>query len=341
MFKFRDDGKRSQKVSVAAAAAATVFTISIACPTAAYAESDPYTEIANAVASSAERETITRAQLHSENWIASNEAVQAIGDESQVTLHFDQAAPVSIGLPTEMSVADVGISRQGSIAMSGDSESAALSVETVDDGVRIATVIYDASQSNRFTYPLEAGTGARVNADGSADIFRMVDLEDPESNTEAVLEVSIAHVEAPWAKDANGRNVATRYVVQSGALVQLVDHESAGIVYPVVADPKITRPNFFQTLVRWNRAETKTIAGAGWGATGLTAVCAAAGTAAGGPIGAAAFGAACLAIAGSGVYTAGVADNSSPKRCLQLTITFTVVTSPVPWFDTYKGGNCK
>lgn len=146
---------------------------------------------------------------------------------------------------------------------------------------------------------------------------------------------------APWATDANGNDVATHYEVVDGSLVQVVDHRSSGVAYPVVADPQITTINWFQTRIRWNRAETATIAAAGWGATGLTAVGAAAGTAIGGPIGAAAFGAACLAAAGSGVYAAGVAQNSKPKKCVQLTITSTVISSPVLWWDTYSGGVCE
>ena len=148
-------------------------------------------------------------------------------------------------------------------------------------------------------------------------------------------QIEVALVQAPWAVDASGADVATHYELADNAIVQVVDHSEREISYPVVADPTFTQINSFQTRIRWNRAETATIASGGWGAGAITAVCGLAGAAAGGPVGAAAFAAVCLAASGSAVYTAGVAQNSSPKRCLQLTFTFTIITSPIPYFDTY------
>jgi len=44
----------------------------------------------------------------------------------------------------------------------------------------------------------------------------------------------------------------------------------------------------------------------------------------------------------AGVVFPVVAQNSSPKRCLQMTITNTIVTAPIPWFSTYPaGGYCR
>lgn len=41
----------------------------------------------------------------------------------------------------------------------------------------------------------------------------------------------------PWATDAAGIALSTRYEVQGKHLVQVVDHSGPGIAYPVVADP--------------------------------------------------------------------------------------------------------
>ena len=88
---------------------------------------------------------------------------------------------------------------------------------------------------------------------------------------------------------------------------------------------------------RFDDAETATLASSGWAATGISAVCALAGSAAAGSGGAAAAGAVCLAYAGTLVYQAGVAVNSSPARCVQLTWTSTApLWSPgITWIDTY------
>lgn len=50
-------------------------------------------------------------------------------------------------------------------------------------------------------------------------------------------------VPAPWARDANGKKVTTRFVpAEDGkSFLQEVDHKTAGIVYPVVADPIYAR----------------------------------------------------------------------------------------------------
>lgn len=43
---------------------------------------------------------------------------------------------------------------------------------------------------------------------------------------------------APWAKDANGRAVPTRYEIDESAVVQVVEHTTVSdVAYPVVADP--------------------------------------------------------------------------------------------------------
>ena len=65
------------------------------------------------------------------------------------------------------------------------------------------------------------------------------------------------------------------------------------------------------------------------------------GTAIGGPLGAAIFGGICLANAGTGVYYAGLAQNSVPKKCVQATFITLAVTSPVIVWATYSGGYCK
>lgn len=54
--------------------------------------------------------------------------------------------------------------------------------------------------------------------------------------------------------------------------------------------------------------------------------------------GAAAFAAGCLLATGAMVYTAGVAQNSSPKRCLEQFMTFVPLSGVivgVPWYGTY------
>lgn len=44
-------------------------------------------------------------------------------------------------------------------------------------------------------------------------------------------------VAAPWAKDANGKDVRTYFTTNGKKLTQHVAHKAQGVAYPVVADP--------------------------------------------------------------------------------------------------------
>jgi hypothetical protein len=72
----------------------------------------------------------------------------------------------------------------------------------------------------------------------------------------------VAEIEVPWARDADGRSLPTRYVVRGDVLVQHVD--TRGARFPVVADPTFKRCGWLGALVcmRLNRSETQSISGA-------------------------------------------------------------------------------
>ena len=263
------------------------------------------------------------------------------GSDEDIIVRTGDSDGFAVGLPTEAQTADGEVTRNGSTVYLGVEDSVDVSVETLASGVRISTVIDESDTDSVFTYPLEDGVTPEINADQTISLFKEVEAVDPETGETVAAQIEIALVQPAWAVDASGLKIPTHYEVTDDAIVQVVDRSTDGIAYPVVADPTFEQINPFQRRIRWNRAETATIAAGGWGATGLTAVCGLAGAAAGGPVGAAAFAALCLAASGSAVYTAGVAQNSNPKKCLQLTVTFTIITSPIPWFDTYSGGYCR
>lgn len=251
-----------------------------------------------------------------------------------------ESAGFAVGLPNEADTISGEVADNGSTVYLGIGDSADVSVEPLPNGVRFSTVISENDTDSEFTYPLEDGVTPEINPDQTISLFKEIEATNPDTGAVVAAQLEVALVQAPWAVDSSGASVPTHYEVTDNAIVQVVDRSSDKVAYPIVADPTFTQINPFQMLIRWNRAETATIAAGGWGATGLTAVCGLAGAAAGGPIGAAAFAALCLAISGSIVYTAGVAQNSNPKRCLQLTVTFTIITAPIPFPDTYSGGYC-
>lgn len=51
----------------------------------------------------------------------------------------------------------------------------------------------------------------------------------------------VARITPPWARDATGSVVATRFRVDGDLLTLEVDHTAPGVAYPVIADPSLRR----------------------------------------------------------------------------------------------------
>lgn len=195
-----------------------------------------------------------------------------------------------------------------------------------DDGsVQVITTIADGSAPTTYAYLLGGAEGStlRLTSDGGAE---MVD-ED------GIVTVT---VDAPWAVDANGATVATRYEINDDALVQVVEHDVRNTAYPVVADPKISMGWWY--YLHFNRAETKTVSEMSGGAAAVTTLCTVAATPLSLPV-AAALGASCGLQSFSIVYMAKLAQNSSPKKCLALR--WRPLSGGIVYATTYKDSRCK
>lgn len=100
-----------------------------------------------------------------------------------------------------------------------------------DVGVQVITAVTaePASYSREFPINLADGqtTNVSINEDGSAIV----------TNSEGL---PVGTVSAPWAVDANGKSIATHYIVTDGVLSQWVDYATPGIAYPVLSDPNWT-----------------------------------------------------------------------------------------------------
>ncbi|PVE94122.1 hypothetical protein [Microbacterium sp. TPD7012] len=233
-------------------------------------------------------------------------------------------AGASLSLPGAADLGSAVVSDDGSVTYAGDAQVPSVNILAADDAVRVSTVIAAATQTESFAYDFGAGATVEIQEDGSALV-----LTDGESTGGEDVEVILARVDVPWATDAAGKTVETHYVADGSVLTQVVKHQSEGTAYPVVADPSFDQPNIFQYRVRFNRAETATIAQYGLASLG-GAVC--------GPV----MALACILAAGAVAWNAGVAQNSNPKRCVQITATNTYSAANIIWWvDTYAGGPCK
>jgi hypothetical protein len=93
-------------------------------------------------------------------------------------------------------------------------------------GVQVLSIMQTPSAPSTQRYQLDLPAGTRLEPVGEG--FLIVDANGGVRGA----------VAAPWAKDAAGRSLPTRYAVDGTTLVQHTD--TAGARFPVVADPKLT-----------------------------------------------------------------------------------------------------
>lgn len=132
----------------------------------------------------------------------------------------------STGVPTYEAVWMPGETIPTAVTILADDTNVELvTLGTEDRSLFAALVVIDnheAPTEYRFENAVPDGHTAKAHPDGSVSF---VDIDGNESGG----------IAAPWALDANGEEVPTRYILDGTTLIQIVDHE--GAAYPVVADP--------------------------------------------------------------------------------------------------------
>jgi len=235
---------------------------------------------------------------------------------------------LDVTLPGAHALGAGEIAEDGSVTYPGSEGVPAVNVLAADHSLRLSVVIADAGEPTRYDYDLGEGVSIEINSDGSATAVALDTINDPQTGAKSQVERIVGDVQAPWAVDASGANIPTHYEAHGSVLTQVVDHAVSSAHYPVVADPTFDQPNIFQYRIRFNRAETATIASGGAG------VIASLGCGAMLPV--------CVLAGGTIWWNASVANNSNPKKCVQITATQTYVTAGLIWWvDQYRGGPCR
>ncbi|MBX0301840.1 hypothetical protein K2F54_17895 [Cryobacterium sp. 1639] len=137
-------------------------------------------------------------------------------------------ASFTIGLPFSDEASAAVVEATGIVSYDNQNGSTTVPVVKADGSVQINTVIEGADAPTRYDYPLSLPEGATIVEDGTGG-FVISDATQ-----------IIAAIAAPWAKDANGVDVATHYELTGTTLTQVVEHTAAGVAYPVVADPQVS-----------------------------------------------------------------------------------------------------
>lgn len=161
-------------------------------------------------------------------------AIDATVNGVDVVIPVDPASPisldssgssVSIELPFAASASEATAVMDGAVAYENGNGSTTVPVVKNDGSLQIATIIARADAPTRYAYDLSLPSGSMLVQEDGMVVIREADG-------------SFAGGFAPaWATDANGADVATRYEIEGSTLVQVVEHTTSNVAYPVTADP--------------------------------------------------------------------------------------------------------
>ena len=163
---------------------------------------------------------------------------ELVVDDGVAELTLGDGVRVSLPVGDEAAVAE---SDNGDQVVVAEDETAFAALEKDDSSVQVVFSIVDADEPVDFPFVVEPVAGARwVLLDGGGALYL-----DRQGGI-------VVGAVTPWAVDAAGAAVPTRFEVRGDSLVQVVDHRRAGVTYPVVADPwlgsdlfsKVTRDTY-------------------------------------------------------------------------------------------------
>ncbi len=167
---------------------------------------------------------------------------------------------VEVGLPFAEEASEGKVETEGVVSFDNRNGSSSVPIVKDDGALQINTVISRRSAPTRYEYPLSIPSDASLVPIGDAVAIVSSSLG------------AIATIDAPWATDAAGRAVPTHYEIEGTTLVQVIDHHSGQISYPIVADPKFVWEGILPA-VKTTRAETKDLAAIGATALGPSKAC--------------------------------------------------------------------
>lgn len=172
-----------------------------------------------------------------------------------VTLSNSSGPDIGLGLPAARRMG-TAVDHNGMTMFMHPSNQTAIAVQpTGRSGVRALVHIAGPEAPPRYRFRLDLPEDARLQKTPDGSVIAVA------ADGKSVL----GHIAKPWARDAAGNEVATRYKIKGETLIQRVAHE--GATYPVVADPWV-QWNSWGYSIYFSRWET-TVIGWGIGAVGV------------------------------------------------------------------------
>ncbi|MEV0324740.1 hypothetical protein ACIBKX_40615 [Streptomyces sp. NPDC050658] len=216
-------------------------------------------------------------------------------------------ATLGLGLPATNTVLGLK-SEAGTVVYPDAAPAIDIAVQPTTDGASRTLVTLKssaASTEQRFELDLPARTEAIDNGDGGYGLIRQPVGDEPT--------VVVGTIDAPWAKDAAGKEVPTKYKLDGRTLVQSIETND-DTAFPVVADPKVSFG--WATYIKFSKAEVKKHASKMKYAASGAALC--------GFLSITGIGVACAAIAGGALaHLQGVwASAKTYNKCVELKFSY-------------------
>lgn len=135
-------------------------------------------------------------------------------------------ASVHVDLPYADRASDASSVSQGVVSYDNKNGSSTIPVAKNDGSLQMVTKIDNRDAPTEYKYVMGVPQGAKLvhQEDGSVLIL--------DGGGKMISAVS-----KPWAVDAQGTSVDTKYVLQGNELIQVISHTSQDYKYPIVADP--------------------------------------------------------------------------------------------------------
>lgn len=166
-------------------------------------------------------------------------------DTGEAVLYQAGEQIIEITLPAAASVGPAELA-DGLVTYDNLDGSITVPVPKEDGSLQITTVIGGPEAPTSYEYALGLPHG-----------YELLTADEGEGIAIATTDKSdlLGVFAAPWAVDAEGRDVPTRYEIQGDTLVQIVDHTAGSFAYPIVADPWLGQELYYSPyLTSWNGA---------------------------------------------------------------------------------------
>ncbi|MER5417463.1 hypothetical protein [Streptomyces virginiae] len=171
--------------------------------------------------------------------------------EGRVTVAASDGSAVTMTLPAAIDVAGTTSVSGTTVYPNAAAHTDLATQATVGGGARALVTLKnaDAPTTQRFDLGLPEGATLIHDGVGGYDIV---------TSAGGAGAVARGHIDAPWAKDANGKAIPTSYSLDGNTLVQAIS-TGPDTVFPVVADPHYTW-GVISGTVYFNKIETEVLA---------------------------------------------------------------------------------